>query len=214
MFSLTLEMLSNNLELFISVDRLCWKTLIYQINHSLVSAMEFSLDLVQIRIDSISVLDRAPSIQEAMQNSVLSPLEIGENFDDFVEKMCDVLENEPPLNVAAFAHNEFTRIHPFKANNGRTARLFMIFLLFKGDCKKNHEHDCWARGLRWIESVRRSMWNVDCGGLRVGNLMGFQAHSELPRCECNLAELIECVSTPSRIVFLEKRSTRARIKQT
>jgi Fic family protein len=40
-------------------------------------------------------------------------------------------ENQNPIIVAAIAHHEFVKIHPFKDGNGRTARLLLNLILLK-----------------------------------------------------------------------------------
>lgn len=40
-------------------------------------------------------------------------------------------ENQNPIIVAAIAHHEFVKIHPFKDGNGRTARILLNLILLK-----------------------------------------------------------------------------------
>ncbi|WP_416437670.1 Fic family protein [Phnomibacter sp. MR] len=40
-------------------------------------------------------------------------------------------DNQNPIIVAAIAHHEFVKIHPFKDGNGRTARILLNLILFK-----------------------------------------------------------------------------------
>lgn len=46
---------------------------------------------------------------------------------DFESKKSDL----NPIEIAAFIHAEFVRIHPFQDGNGRTARLLLNFMLMK-----------------------------------------------------------------------------------
>lgn len=54
------------------------------------------------------------------------PIRMKELFDWIKEN-----ENENPLIVAALAHHELVKIHPFKDGNGRTARLLLNLILLK-----------------------------------------------------------------------------------
>lgn len=54
------------------------------------------------------------------------PIKMTELFDWIREN-----ENENPIIVAAIAHHEFVKIHPFKDGNGRTARILLNLILLK-----------------------------------------------------------------------------------
>jgi Uncharacterized conserved protein len=54
------------------------------------------------------------------------PIKMTELFDWIREN-----ENQNPIIVAAIAHHEFVKIHPFKDGNGRTARISLNLILLK-----------------------------------------------------------------------------------
>jgi Fic family protein len=54
------------------------------------------------------------------------PIKMAELFDWIREN-----ENQNPIIVAAIAHHEFVKIHPFKDGNGRTARILLNLILLK-----------------------------------------------------------------------------------
>lgn len=54
------------------------------------------------------------------------PIKMTELFDWIREN-----ENQNPIIVAAIAHHEFVKIHPFKDGNGRTARILLNLILLK-----------------------------------------------------------------------------------
>lgn len=54
------------------------------------------------------------------------PIKMTELFDWLRQN-----ENQNPIVVAAIAHHEFVKIHPFKDGNGRTARILLNLILLK-----------------------------------------------------------------------------------
>ena len=59
------------------------------------------------------------------------PYEISLKMQDLMSWLNENLEQENPLVLAAVAHHELAKIHPFTDGNGRTARLLLNLILMK-----------------------------------------------------------------------------------
>ena len=59
------------------------------------------------------------------------PYEISLKMQDLMSWLNQNLELENPLVLAAIAHHELAKFHPFTDGNGRTARLLLNLILMK-----------------------------------------------------------------------------------
>ena len=58
-------------------------------------------------------------------------MKVREEMDNFIYMYQENTKTMHPVNLAAWVHAEFVRIHPFSDGNGRTARILMNFILLK-----------------------------------------------------------------------------------
>ena len=56
---------------------------------------------------------------------------VRQEMKNFIEDYKIKKENTHPVELAAWVHAEFIRIHPFQDGNGRSARLLLNFILMK-----------------------------------------------------------------------------------
>jgi Fic family protein len=59
------------------------------------------------------------------------PFEVPFKMQDLLQWLNDHFEKENPVILAAMAHHEMAKIHPFADGNGRTARLLLNLILLK-----------------------------------------------------------------------------------
>lgn len=59
------------------------------------------------------------------------PFEVPFKMQELMEWLNETFDQENPIVLAAVAHHEMAKIHPFADGNGRTARLFLNLILLK-----------------------------------------------------------------------------------
>lgn len=64
-------------------------------------------------------------------HSYVEPIHVRDQMEDLVAWIVSALETMHPIHVAAVAHYNMVRIHPFDDGNGRGARILMNLILMK-----------------------------------------------------------------------------------
>jgi len=96
-------------------------------------ARNLAFDILDF-INSIPILVNHPGLQCYKEIIVFKthPREIPQAMQNFCERLEErIRQKQDPIKIAAFAHQELTKIHPFPNGNGRTARMLLNSILMQ-----------------------------------------------------------------------------------